>query len=798
VSAPSQTVSALRSLLAAAFRKGGGGRAAACPPRSGPIDDALGGGLPAGRLTELVSAVPSSGGQTVLAGCSRPPGPRGSGWRSSTGRTASRPGPCRRTCSPPRVGALPRPEQAFAVADILVRDGNYAAVVLDLRGCAERVLRRTPASIWYRLQRAAEGGSVAVLVQTASLSCPPSRGASSSTPRCPWPTPAAARGRGRPARRADRAQPRARGVEEPCRLNYAVLIVPDFALHALRRSDPSLCGRAVAWSQARGAMPGSPRLRRRRGASPRARGDARHVPVPRDHPEAARARAGGRGPPAPARRGVHARPARRVDAGRVLHDRPAGRGPGPHRGAHAAARRRAGGAGLPARIGAGATPLLASYAARRAEPVLIVRDPAGFLAPLPLAFADPSPEQEAILRGWGIGPSGAHGAAEGRGRPAAGRGGRAPLGARRGRGDPGPAPGGAGASFAAEWSYEPPVESIEPLFFKLRRFAERVALELRGAGFVAEKLSLTLLLEDGTDHRREFRLPEPGADVEGWLRILNAHLRTVRTDARVAGVRLVAAPGAPVAEAGGPVRHGPAGPGLVLGEPGARSGRSSATTGSARRCRRTPTGRTRLSWRGPPRPCPPGRADGAPPVRTDAAQVPPALAGARRCEAGGPPGWRAGGWRAGARRARPLALRSGDWWKPQAWAVETWQVEMAGGGVYQLACTDGRLERRGDAGLGAGPGADRCRTSNSMRAARSPSCAAARCRRALVAEAGRLGMPALALCDRDGVYGAVRLHMAGKEAGVRALVGASSRWRTAVVVPVLVATRRATGGCAAC
>jgi hypothetical protein len=58
------------------------------------------------------------------------------------------------------------PAEAFSAADILVRDGNYAAVVLDLRGCAERVLRRTPASTWYRLQRAAECGSVAVLVQT--------------------------------------------------------------------------------------------------------------------------------------------------------------------------------------------------------------------------------------------------------------------------------------------------------------------------------------------------------------------------------------------------------------------------------------------------------------------------------------------------------------------------------------------------------------------------------------------------------------------------------------------------------
>jgi hypothetical protein len=34
------------------------------------------------------------------------------------------------------------------------------------------VLRRTPASTWYRLQRAAEASSVAVLVQTESLLVP--------------------------------------------------------------------------------------------------------------------------------------------------------------------------------------------------------------------------------------------------------------------------------------------------------------------------------------------------------------------------------------------------------------------------------------------------------------------------------------------------------------------------------------------------------------------------------------------------------------------------------------------------
>ena len=59
----------------------------------------------------------------------------------------------------------------------------------------------------------------------------------------------------------------------------------------------------------------------------------------------------------------------------------------------------------------------------------------------------------------------------------------------------------------------------------------------------------------------------------------------------------------------------------------------------------------------------------------------------------------------------------------------------------------------------------------------------------LAAEAGRRELPAVALCDRDGVYGAVRLHMAGKEAGVRALVGSELTMEDGSVVPVLVASQ---------
>src|SRR6476469_3387987 len=43
---------------------------------------------------------------------------------------------------------------------------------------------------------------------------------------------------------------------------------------------------------------------------------------------------------------------------------------------------------------------------------------------------------------------------------------------------------------------------------------------------------------------------------------------------------------------------------------------------------------------------------------------------------------------------------------------------------------------------------------------------------ALVDRAARLGYPALALLDRDGVYGAPRFHLAAKRAGIKAIIGA--------------------------
>jgi error-prone DNA polymerase len=59
----------------------------------------------------------------------------------------------------------------------------------------------------------------------------------------------------------------------------------------------------------------------------------------------------------------------------------------------------------------------------------------------------------------------------------------------------------------------------------------------------------------------------------------------------------------------------------------------------------------------------------------------------------------------------------------------------------------------------------------------------------LAAEAVRLGMPAIALVDRDGVYGAARFHRAAEQAGVRAIIGSELTLGGGARLPVLVEDR---------
>ena len=59
----------------------------------------------------------------------------------------------------------------------------------------------------------------------------------------------------------------------------------------------------------------------------------------------------------------------------------------------------------------------------------------------------------------------------------------------------------------------------------------------------------------------------------------------------------------------------------------------------------------------------------------------------------------------------------------------------------------------------------------------------------LAGAGGEYGMPAMALLDRDGVYGSARLHLAAKKAGIQAHVGAEVTSTAGVCYPLLAATR---------
>src|SRR6266853_6967057 len=59
----------------------------------------------------------------------------------------------------------------------------------------------------------------------------------------------------------------------------------------------------------------------------------------------------------------------------------------------------------------------------------------------------------------------------------------------------------------------------------------------------------------------------------------------------------------------------------------------------------------------------------------------------------------------------------------------------------------------------------------------------------LIATCANLNMPAMALLDRNGVYGAPRFHMAAKKAGVRAHIGSEITCTNGVTYPLLVKSR---------
>ncbi len=354
-------------------------------------------------------------------------------------------------------------------------------------------------------------------------------------------------------------------------------------------------------------------------------------------------------------------------------------------------RARLGAGGLDAWVGVAPNADHAMLAAKCAGPVSVVYDAAEFCARLPVEALDPTVEMRDVLRDWGIGTVG-----ELMGLP------RTQFIERLG-----PDAGAlwkliAGRSkrllrvepppevYAEAFDFERGIETTEPLLFLLRRFLDSLAGRLRAAGRVASRMLLTLPLADGSSHEREFGIPAPTSDVEVLFRILNTHLDALRLDQEPIGVRLGISPCDPEnrqlhlfeRSLRDPNRFGE-----TLARLKAIVGEGCVGVPSAAESHRPGAyevlGLGFQDWENEPETLNlnPETSPTGLPLR----RYRPGVAAVVKVRRGAPVHVAARGFGGTVAEAAGPYRVSGDWWDRDAWSVEEWDVELAGGGLLRLS-----------------------------------------------------------------------------------------------------------------
>jgi hypothetical protein len=131
------------------------------------FDQPIGGGLPKGAITELISPRGSAGSASLVHAFIH------SAYRDQyfvaliDGRDSFDP------CALPNSilrqllwGRCTKALEAVKATDLLLRDGNFPLVILNLILNSPEELRKIPQTIWYRLQRLVESVPTACLVLT--------------------------------------------------------------------------------------------------------------------------------------------------------------------------------------------------------------------------------------------------------------------------------------------------------------------------------------------------------------------------------------------------------------------------------------------------------------------------------------------------------------------------------------------------------------------------------------------------------------------------------------------------------
>ncbi len=97
-------------------------------------------------------------------------------------------------------------------------------------------------------------------------------------------------------------------------------------------------------------------------------------------------------------------------------------------------------------------------------------------------------------------------------------------------------------SFEESFEFEHEVETIEPLFFMLRRFLQQLSVRLNALYLVAKEIALRLTFTNRQDYVRRFKIPQPSNDIDLLFRMLHTHLENFKSDHPIIAVALEAQP----------------------------------------------------------------------------------------------------------------------------------------------------------------------------------------------------------------------------------------------------------------
>jgi hypothetical protein len=161
------SITELRALLAERFPGAATRHGAFFSTGVGPLDEALGGGLRKGVLTEISTPADGAGCLTVMNAVLEASGRERRPVALIDGGDGFDPQPVDGDALAHLLWVRCRGVAEFLkAADLVLRDGNLPLVMLDLRGGAWGELKRIPATMWYRLQRIVAQSAVACLVAT--------------------------------------------------------------------------------------------------------------------------------------------------------------------------------------------------------------------------------------------------------------------------------------------------------------------------------------------------------------------------------------------------------------------------------------------------------------------------------------------------------------------------------------------------------------------------------------------------------------------------------------------------------